>query len=92
MDSDRLFASWELRSPRVAALAERREYSVGQAETTIEIPADFSVLLKSNLDAAKSEALRIREEFVRAFSAGLVCRAFEREGKRPRYLLYRENS
>ena len=92
MDSDRLFASWELRSPRVAALAERREYSVGQAETTIEIPADFSELLKSNLDAAKAEALRIREEFVRAFSAGLVCRAFEREGKRPRYLLYRENS
>src|SRR5438132_6909562 len=27
MDSDRLFANWELRSPRVEALAARREYA-----------------------------------------------------------------
>src|SRR5690349_4531727 len=53
MDSDRLFASWELRSPRVEALAAQREYSVGDADGTIEIPADFSALLKSNSEAAK---------------------------------------
>ena len=92
LDSDRLFASWELRSPRVEALADGREYSVGQPEVTIEIPADFSALLKSNPEAAKQESLRIREEFLRAFSAGLVCRAFERDEQRPRYLLYRENT
>ena len=92
LDSDRLFASWELRSPRVDALADGREYSVGQPEVTIEIPADFSALLKSNPEAAKQESLRIREEFLRAFSAGLVCRAFERDEQRPRYLLYRENT
>ena len=92
LDSDRLFASWELRSPRVDALADGREYSVGQPEVTIEIPADFSALLKSNPEAAKQESLRIREEFLRAFSAGLVCRAFERDVQRPKYLLYRENA
>ena len=92
LDSDRLFASWELRSPRVDALADGREYSVGQPEVTIEIPTDFSALLKSNPEAAKQESLRIREEFLRAFSAGLVCRAFERDEQRPRYLLYRENT
>ena len=92
LDSDRLFASWELRSPRVDALADGREYSVGQPEVTIEIPTNFSALLKSNPEAAKQESLRIREEFLRAFSAGLVCRAFERDEQRPRYLLYRENT
>ena len=92
LDSDRLFASWELRSPRVDALADGGEYSVGQPEVTIEIPTDFSALLKSNPEAAKQESLRIREEFLRAFSAGLVCRAFERDEQRPRYLLYRENT
>jgi predicted GNAT superfamily acetyltransferase len=90
MDSDRLFASWELSSPRVAALAEGREVSSGEPEGSIEIPNDFSALLKSDAQAAKEEALRIREEFLRAFSTGLVCRAFQRDNARPRYLLYRE--
>ena len=91
MDSDRLFASWELRAPRVEALADGREDSMrAQPEAAIEIPNDFSALLKSDPAAAKQEALRIREEFLRAFAAGLVCRGFERDDKRPRYLLYRE--
>ena len=90
MDSDRLFASWELTSPRVRALADGREFSVGDPEATIEIPNDFGALLKSDPAAAKAEALRIREEFLRAFSAGLVCRVFQRDEQRPRYLLYRD--
>src|SRR5215813_14821483 len=91
MDSDRLFASWELNSPRVQALSERREVSVDSPDGVIEISNDFASLLKSNPAAAKAEALRIREEFLRAFAAGLVCRAFERDEKRPKYLLYRED-
>ena len=90
VDSDRLFASWELRSARVEALADGREYSVGQPAEVIEIPNDFSALLKTDPDAAKQEALRIREEFLRAFASGLVCRGFQRDDKRPRYLLFRE--
>ena len=90
MDSDRLFASWELHSPRVQALAERRDISIGAPNQVIEIPNDFAALLKSDPAEAKAEALRIREEFLRAFSRGLVCRAFERDEKRPKYLLYRE--
>ena len=90
MDSDRLFASWELHSARVEALAERRQISVGPPDEVIEIPNDFATLLRTDPAEAKAEALRIREEFLRAFSGGLVCRAFERDAKRPRYLLYRE--
>jgi predicted GNAT superfamily acetyltransferase len=90
MDSDRLFASWELRSPRVNALADRRDVTVGAADEVIEIPSEFGALLKSDPSAAKAEALRIRAEFLRAFSNGLVCRAFERDDQRPKYLLYRD--
>jgi len=54
----------------------------------VEIPADFSSLLKSDPDAAKSEVLRVREEFLDALKDGLVCRAFERDNRRPRYLFY----
>ena len=90
MDSDRLFANWELRSPRVEALAARREYALGEPETSIEIPADFSALLKSDSERAKQEQLRVRAEFLQALEAGLVCRAFARHAERPKYLFYRE--
>jgi predicted GNAT superfamily acetyltransferase len=87
-DSDRLFASWELNSPRVEALAQRKEYSLGEPERSIEIPADFSSLLRTDPPVAKGEVLRVREEFLDALNNGLVCRAFERDDRRPRYLFY----
>jgi predicted GNAT superfamily acetyltransferase len=88
MDSDRLFASWELNSPRVEAFSQRHDHPLGEPAGTIEIPADFSALLRSDPAAARQEALRVRTEFLRALSDGLVCRAFERDDKRPRYLFY----
>ena len=88
IDSDRLFASWELRSARVEAFSQRKEHQPGESQRSIEIPADFSSLLKSDPELAKREILRVREEFLKAFSQGLVCRAFERDEKRPRYLFY----
>ena len=90
MDSDRLFASWELRSPRVEAFASGREFPLGRPDGVIEIPADFPALLKSDPDTAKREQLRVRREFVAFLSAGLVCRAFARNAERPKYLFYRE--
>lgn len=90
MDSDRLFASWELRSPRVAALAAGAEDSLSEPERTIEIPADYSALLKSDPAAGKREMLRVRAEFLQALKDGLVCRAFERHPARPAYLFYEE--
>ena len=90
IDSDRLFASWDLRSPRVEAFAQRKNFDQGEPERTIEIPGDFSALLKSDPQAAKQEVLRVREEFLQALSDGFVCRAFHRDGERPRYLFYSE--
>jgi predicted GNAT superfamily acetyltransferase len=91
MDSDRVFASWELRSPRVEALATGAEYSLpAEPDRTIEIPADYSLLLRSDPAAGKREQMRVREEFLKALGDGLVCRAFERDAARPHYLFYRK--
>ena len=90
MDSDRVFASWDLRSPRVEALAAGAEYALPDRDRTIEIPADYSTLLKSDPAAGKREQMRVREEFLKALGDGLVCRAFERDPAQPRYLFYRD--
>jgi len=88
LDSDRLFVSWELRAPRVEALAQGHGHPLGEPGRMIEIPADFSALLKSDPQVAKREVLRVREEFLQALGDGFVCRAFERDVERPRYLFY----
>ncbi len=88
MDSDRLFASWDLNAPRVEAFARREEFPIGDADRAVEIPADFASLLKRDPQEAKREVLRVRDEFVAALNAGLVCRAFDRHSAKPRYLFY----
>jgi predicted GNAT superfamily acetyltransferase len=90
MDSDRLFASWDLRSPRVEGLAAGREIALGKPDAMIEIPGDYSALLKTDPATAKAEQLRVREEFLALLGSGLVCRVFERDEQRPRYLFYRD--
>ena len=90
LDSDRLFASWELKDQRVESFAQRKDFPLGEAERAIEIPADFGALLKTDPEEAKREVLRVRHEFVQTLSEGFVCRAFDRESSRPRYLFYRD--
>ncbi|HVG35149.1 MAG TPA: hypothetical protein VM911_18935 [Pyrinomonadaceae bacterium] len=93
IDSDRLFADWELDSTRVRARAEGRAFTEDTAPiTTIEIPPDWIALLKHDAAAARREQLRIRAEFTNAFDSGLVCAGFERDPSRPRYLLYEKNA
>jgi predicted GNAT superfamily acetyltransferase len=92
VDSDRLFADWELDSARVAGLAEGREPQPLLAPArAIEIPPDWGALVRHDIAAARREQLRVRAEFEKAFGAGLVCARFERERARPRYLFYRES-
>lgn len=88
MDSDRLFASWDLNAPRVAAFSRREEFLLGEPQRRVEIPADFSALLKSDPAEAKREVLRVRNEFVQTLADGFVCRAFDRHSARPCYLFY----
>src|SRR6476660_3310353 len=88
LDSDRLFASWELKDSRVEAFSRREEFPLGDAQRAVEIPADFPALLKSDPQSAKREIQRVRNEFVQTLSEGFVCRAFDRHSERPRYLFY----
>ncbi|HYJ47831.1 MAG TPA: GNAT family N-acetyltransferase [Pyrinomonadaceae bacterium] len=91
IDSDRLFADWELDSKRVRALAEGRGAEISETPAaTIEIPSDWSALIKEDTGRARREQLRVRAEFAEAFGAGLVCKSFMRDDARPRYLLYSE--
>jgi predicted GNAT superfamily acetyltransferase len=90
LDSDRLFASWDLNAPRVESFSRGGEFPLGEAARAVEIPGDFSTLLKTDPDVAKREIVRVREEFVQALNEGFVCRSFKRDEQRPRYLFYRE--
>jgi predicted GNAT superfamily acetyltransferase len=89
IDSDRLFAEWELDAERVRQLACVEEPE--QPETPammIEIPPDWSALVKRDAATARREQLRVRAEFTEAFASGLVCKGFARDAAHPRYLLY----
>jgi predicted GNAT superfamily acetyltransferase len=90
IDSDRLFADWELDSARVRARAAGRAFKQADVAPvrTIEIPPDWIALLKRDAEAARREQLRVRDEFTNAFDSGLVCAGFERDRAHPRYLLY----
>jgi predicted GNAT superfamily acetyltransferase len=89
IDSDRLFAQWDLKSKRVANIANGSEATVtAKPARAISIPPDWPTLLKATPQVAKQEQLRVRREFQEAFGSGLICAGFERLVDPPRYLLY----
>ncbi len=91
LDSDRVYADWDLRSPRVEA-ASRGETLGRDArpEATVVIPSDWNALVREDPARAQEELLRVRGEFQNALASGLVCSGFERDAVRPRYLFYPE--
>ena len=87
--SDRLFCEWELESPKVVALAKGDVWTeTSEVKKRIVIPADWKTLLREDTAAAIAEQARIKEEFLGAFSQGLVAKGFERSETEPSYLLY----
>ncbi|HEV7797032.1 MAG TPA: GNAT family N-acetyltransferase [Pyrinomonadaceae bacterium] len=92
IDSDRLFADWQLKAQRVSDLAkgdaDAAAGGANKADVTIAIPANWTGLCRENPAAAKQQQLRVRGEFQSALAAGLVAAGFERSVEQPRYLLY----
>lgn len=89
LQSDRLFASWDLVSERVQGLANGKPLSMSTTPAlAIEIPNDWSGLVKSDVVKARKEQERVRTRFKDAFAQGLVCAGFERNDNGPRYLLF----
>lgn len=89
LDSDRLFAEWDLESEKVAALATGEKFVERNAVArAIGISNDWNALLKSDPQKAVDEQTRVKAEFQEAFSQGLICRSFRRDENAPQYLLY----
>jgi predicted GNAT superfamily acetyltransferase len=89
LPSDRLSATWEIDSTRVHALATGAEASFeGKRVGTIAIPTDFNALVNRDVQRARDEQTRVREEFKRAFAERLICAGFERGQEESRYILF----
>jgi predicted GNAT superfamily acetyltransferase len=89
IDSDRLFAEWQLQSAKVIELAKGAAPMLDAAAARIiTIPADWNSLCTRDPRAAREEQLRVRAEFQDAFAGGLECGGFDRAAEQPRYLLY----
>jgi predicted GNAT superfamily acetyltransferase len=92
IDSDRLFAQWQLQSRRVTDLANGASASgetvLTQPHAVIDIPANWTKLCSENSGQARQVQLRVRHEFQKAFASGLIVAGFERSVDQPRYLLY----
>jgi predicted GNAT superfamily acetyltransferase len=96
IESDRLFARWQLESPRVISLSQTEPAGSKTVKlnpaATIEVPLDWTKLCRDNPVQARQEQLRVRAEFQQTFAAGLVAAGFERSAEHPRYLLYPEQT
>lgn len=89
LPSDRLFATWNLDSERVRALASGGMVSdKREVVARVAIPAEWSVLLKSEPERAKDEQARVRREFKEALDKGLICAGLERGDKESSYLFF----
>jgi predicted GNAT superfamily acetyltransferase len=89
LQSDRLFALWELSSPRVVALGSGLKAEIEETPvTSIAIPTNWGALVKSDPQRARDTQARVRAEFKEAFARQLVCAAFERGDEESKYLLF----
>ena len=93
LQSDRLFASWYLKSNRVSTFASGQDYKPKvEPMTRIALPAEWSVLVKSDVAKARQEQERVRTQFIQALADGLVCAGFERGATQSHYLLFEKGS
>jgi predicted GNAT superfamily acetyltransferase len=89
LQSDRLVARWELKSPHVVALGSRLPYVIdAEPVASVEIPAEWSAFVKRDIPRAREVQARVRSEFKKLFGEGLICAALERGDKESRYLLF----
>ena len=91
LDSDRLFAEWDLSSDKTVMLAVGEPFEEeGEIAREIEIPNDWNALVKADPRAAIATQARVKQEFQSAFAEGLVARGFRRDAAHPKFLLYRD--
>ena len=90
LQSDRLFGLWRLNSLKVVSLSSGEQFAaVENPAAEVTIPGNWADLVSNDREAAAKEQTRIRTEFQKHFSEGLICRGFAKDVNKPRYLLYR---
>ena len=89
LDSDRLFAEWNLESEKVEKLANGEKYmELGAVAGRVAIDFNWDELAANDPRRAVLEQTRLKNEFQKYFADGLICRAFERGTDVSAYLLY----
>ena len=89
LQSDRLVARWELKSPRVIALGSGSMPAIeAQPVASVAIPSEWSAVVKRDTQLARDVQARVRNEFKALFAKGLICAALERVDQESRYLLF----
>jgi predicted GNAT superfamily acetyltransferase len=81
LPSDRLIAEWWLRSPGVVSLLDFGTRGTVETNATIVVPGEIDAWKASkqhHADALKAQT-RIRKQFLRAFSRGMIAAGFERD-------------
>ena len=81
LPTDRLVAEWWLTSKRVVDLLDKKKPPQFQLEKKIEVPAQIYAWKASSADRNKAADIqkRNREQFLPAFSQGLVALGYERD-------------
>lgn len=89
LQSDRLFAEWQLDSAKVEALAAGEKWDEKRTpDAEIEVRNDWSELVASDPESALALQLRVRSEFESALEKGLYAGGFRRDDAAPTYLLF----
>jgi predicted GNAT superfamily acetyltransferase len=83
LPTDRLVAEWWLKSKRVLNLLEKNQAPQFQVEKKIEVPAQIYAWKASANDRARAAEIqkRNREQFLQAFSQGLVALGYQRDAQ-----------
>jgi predicted GNAT superfamily acetyltransferase len=81
--SDRLLAEWHLNAPAVVQRVEKPDAAPAMVANDramrVAIPADFSALLATDMNAAIAERLRVRDLLTAAFADGFRISGFDSE-------------
>ncbi len=78
LPTDRLLASWDLESPRVAALSCGERRSVPQGHARVAIPPAWNELVQGDPRQARAEQQRVEAELKGALAEGLAITGFDK--------------
>ena len=83
LPTDRLVAEWWLKSKRVVNLLDKKEAPQFKVENKIEVPAQIYAWKASPTERLRAAEVqkRNREQFLSAFSQGLVALGYERDAQ-----------